>query len=528
MPSLTNLANCTQPIVEDTCDVCLIGAGAAGLYLAARLSTLGLNVVVLEAGGVNCAPGSSLGIECAFSGAPYPGAFDGRAFGWGGSTSRWGGLLAPYGSFDARERDEPGTDAWEHIAATVRARSSAVFRALGLRGRPDFNALPERLLGEAYRVLQQHEIDTVAGEFLPFRRRNLTYLLSGAHGDKVRVYLNAVACGWTIDARNGSGKIQAVAARSPNARGVRVSAASFVVAAGAVESARSLLEIDRLTGQRMLPASAATGRFLSDHLSCRIAHVPRDSRGHVARQFGPVFSKGRMRSFRFKARGGEAGERRHFAHFLFDIDTAAFRLAREILLRRQSRATSMPNVKALLSAGLGIGSLAYHRVLKSRLHIAPDTKSHLQLDVEQKPIWQNGVSLGAQQDQYGRPIATLQWAISTDDQTCIERIAKGFLERWPRADARFPKLLPIEMTASAPKPHDAYHPVGMCRMGTDDEATLDLDLRVKGTANLYVLSTAAFPSAGSANPTFSMFCLGEALAEKLVTLASSQGAVAAG
>jgi choline dehydrogenase-like flavoprotein len=53
-------------------------------------------------------------------------------------------------------------------------------------------------------------------------------------------------------------------------------------------------------------------------------------------------------------------------------------------------------------------------------------------------------------------------------------------------------------------------------MGTDEEATVDLDLRVRGTQNLYVLSTGVFPSAGTANPTFSMLCLGDMLADKLV------------
>jgi choline dehydrogenase-like flavoprotein len=52
-------------------------------------------------------------------------------------------------------------------------------------------------------------------------------------------------------------------------------------------------------------------------------------------------------------------------------------------------------------------------------------------------------------------------------------------------------------------------------MGSGSEATVDFDLRVNGTANLYVLSTGVLPGAGTANPTFSMFCLGDRLAETL-------------
>jgi choline dehydrogenase-like flavoprotein len=44
---------------------------------------------------------------------------------------------------------------------------------------------------------------------------------------------------------------------------------------------------------------------------------------------------------------------------------------------------------------------------------------------------------------------------------------------------------------------------------------VDFDLKVHGVDNLWVLSTGVLPSAGTANPTFSMLCLGNRLAEQL-------------
>ena len=52
-------------------------------------------------------------------------------------------------------------------------------------------------------------------------------------------------------------------------------------------------------------------------------------------------------------------------------------------------------------------------------------------------------------------------------------------------------------------------------MGRDAGAVVDPELRVHGTANLWVVSTAVFPTAGTANPTFSMLCLAAALADRL-------------
>ena len=100
MATLIDLNEWTQSTTDLACDVCIIGAGAAGLYLAHRLSGTRLRVIILEAGGAICSSGPSIGIEPMFSGSEYRGATEGRAFGWGGSTSRWGGLLVPHSELD--------------------------------------------------------------------------------------------------------------------------------------------------------------------------------------------------------------------------------------------------------------------------------------------------------------------------------------------------------------------------------------------------------------------------------------------
>jgi len=45
-----------------TADVCILGAGAAGIYLATRLTERGVSVVVLEAGDLVCTDCSSIGM----------------------------------------------------------------------------------------------------------------------------------------------------------------------------------------------------------------------------------------------------------------------------------------------------------------------------------------------------------------------------------------------------------------------------------------------------------------------------------
>ncbi len=516
MAKIVDLNNSTQSDTHASCDVCVIGAGAAGLYLANRLSRGGLRVIVLEAGGATCESGASIGIEPLFTGTQYRGALLGRAFGWGGTTSRWGGLLVPYSDLDLREDASPESTIWKHIVNVVKEQSNAVFSTLALGGSPDFFSLPEVTLGSYAKLLHDCGLETVAAEFLPFWRRNLTYLVSARTGRNLTVYLNAVTCKWLVKPNgNSSGTVNTVEAFSLGGRSLQVSAKSFVVAAGAVESARILLEIDRSTGERMFSRSARIGHYLSDHLSCAIAHVHSEDRNQAGTLFGPVFSKGRMRSFRFIEPSIEPLAPRYFSHFIFDIDNAGFRLAKSLLFGLQTRALPDLRISNVIEGINGLSRLAYNRFVKSRLYIPPHTAAHFQMDIEQTPDLTNRVHLGEKTDRFGRPVAVVHWQVNDIDYKNIQLLSQRLLNKWPDRSLGFPRLVPINMGDTQPKPYDAYHPVGTCRMGSDKEATVDLDLRVRGTQNLYVLSTGVFPSAGTANPTFSMLCLGDRLADRL-------------
>lgn len=496
-------------------DICVVGAGAAGLYLAKRLDEAGLSVVVLEAGPKASVSPEEAGFEAEFGADVYQGAVDGRAFGIGGTTSRWGGQLVAFNLSDAAREDVTHGDAWAHVLRTIDRCGDTVAAALGSRHDED-GPRGGNLSPVIRNAVAKAGLAAVASRWLPFTRRNFRWMVHGAHGRRsnVTIVCDAVATGWRLKSAGGLCRVAGVEATSASGRRLLLEAGSCVIAAGGIESPRILQEIDS-GGGRVIPRGVAVGHYLSDHLSFKIGEVRDRQRRISADTFGPFFEHGQMRTWRFMEASPDPAAPRSFAHFLFTLDNPGFNLARTALLDLQARRLPTFGLGDILSGGAGLAQLAWSRGVRSRLFIPEGTQVGLQLDMEQRPVASNRVTLGQARDRYGRSVARVDWRISSSDRSDMAIATRNFLSAWSRSVPELPDILPVVGADAATKPHGAYHPAGTCRLGSDAGAVVDHGLKVRGTSNLHVLSTGIFPSAGTANPTFGLLCMAEMLADKL-------------
>ena len=80
---------------------------------------------------------------------------------------------------------------------------------------------------------------------------------------------------------------------------------------------------------------------------------------------------------------------------------------------------------------------------------------------------------------------------------CVEPLARSSRgELMPGADARTDEDLIAYLRSSA---QSMYHPVGTCRMGSDEDAVVDPRLRVRGIAGLRVIDASVMPGIPAGN-----------------------------
>jgi choline dehydrogenase-like flavoprotein len=492
---------------ENTYDFILVGAGAAGIYLAKRLSQQGFSILLLEAGGLGLTEGREVDIESQFAGIPYKGATLGRTFGFGGTTARWGGALVPHIDLDTIYHNKEA-DVWRYIVETVNDSKSLVLQNLGLDTIDSYDVIAQKRWSVASKSLNQMGYTPFSSEFLPFRKKNFKALLQNHSGiGKIDLIYESIVSGWNINVEGTKARIDSCTVLQGTHR-VTFKAKRFMITAGTLESTRILLEIDRLTNNLVIPKKSQLGNYLSDHLSTTIALVNNQDLKKSIDLFAPVFQNGTMRSFRFINSVPSLHEPIGFFHFIYDNLNPGFGVAKEVLTSVQARKIPKTRFVDYVEGAVGLYKLGFDRFVNKKLNIQPDSPSHLQFDMEQLPHYDNRLYLSKEKDRFNRPLLKIDWRILPEDIDNIAQSANKIKNTWSKS-TDLPRLEFLPIGVEENKPHDAYHPVGTCRLGLDGTNVVDTNLKVNGFDNLFTLNTGVFPTAGSANPTFSMLCFAE-------------------
>ncbi|MBJ7593963.1 MAG: GMC family oxidoreductase [Candidatus Dormibacteraeota bacterium] len=118
----------------------------------------------------------------------------------------------------------------------------------------------------------------------------------------------------------------------------------------------------------------------------------------------------------------------------------------------------------------------------------------------------NRITLASETDEYGIPVARMDYTLCENDRRNIEWSTRVIKEILTAAGAQ--DILTI---------HRYAHLIGGSRMGTDPgNSVIDADQRTWAVPNLLVADGSACPTQGSANPALTIMAMSSRLAERLI------------
>lgn len=502
--------------------VCVVGAGIAGLLVARRLARGGQQVIVVESGGDAAGDDVNLLNEIDDPNAGYSRASTGRYRGFGGTSSRWGGRMIPLSGHDTAARPHVALPAWPFPVEELAGYEAEIEALFGVAA-GSHEDIPSRR--RAARAFPEGEPSLTPrwAKCPAFRHCNLATLI----GDELRrsasigIWLGATVCGFELDRE--AGRLVAITARTLAGRELRVRAERFVFAAGTIETTRLLLLLDAATDGRAFDRCRVLGRYFQDHLKAQVATISRRDPATTNRLFGYRFVDGTRRDLHLEL--AQAAQRRDgvasaFAYVAMDLAQSPLSDIKKLAHGFQRREL---DVGAARRASRNLGLLtksAWWRVVGHQLFVPPGVDFRLMACVEQLPHRDNRIRLSPNRDRLGNPMALFEWGPTPSDERAFRSLIAGIGAYWARAG--FGRLCPLEWNAAAadaslPVIEEAEacaHPSGSTRMGTDPaESVVGPDLRCHAVPNVAVVSASVFPSAGSANPTFTIMKLALWLAD---------------
>lgn len=510
-------------------DLCIVGAGIAGLVLADALSDSGLEILVLEAGGARSEAASQSLVAAEMTAWEHNGSTEGRFRVLGGSSTRWGGQLLPLPPHDFAVRPHVPQSGWPLDADVVAPYLSRIETLMGVNQLPYDESLG-RHLGPSFPRLTCPGLHVRFSKWAPFNRRNLGRSLGrrlAAH-PRVRVMLHANVTRLTLRSEvadgngNGNDRVEAVVARSLLGHRCTVQARRVVVCCGTIETVRLLLASGSPGRGGIGNDTDLLGRYFHDHLSVPVCRLEGMARRFGLRHLAPWY-RGRTRhSAKLEASAGwqqSEGCLNSLAHLVMETpEGGSLAWARQWLQRRQQgdpkASAPAPDFpwRSLPADGLDLLQLAVQRGLHRRRWSPRSAALLLCIDCEQAPDRASRITLSSQRNVLGEPLAQVAWRWGEPERHTIESFARLLDRQWQQWGLGRLTLAP-EWSQTV---RDTFHPMGGTRMGpTPQSGVVDAQLRLHGVSNLYVASCSVFPTGGSSNPTLTLMALCLRLAEHL-------------
>jgi len=503
-------------------ELCIIGGGAAGITIAQSFADLGVQVCLVESGGVQFEEETQQ-LYAGASVGQFIGLEAGRLRFLGGTTNHWGGRCAELSEAEIADRAWVSYSGWPIGLDDLRPYYK---RAKGICGFTAEWQSSDRVLNELGVALPSggsSDVLTQVWRFAPhdgdvYWNWGSVYRakLQSAANIKVLLHANLVEFTSSTDASH----ISEITVRSLTGISSKIAARYYILCCGAIENARLLLVGSEHAPKGFGNSHDLVGRFFMQHLRADAAVLFTADRLSPLQELyndfiGPdaiQYEVGLTLSAAAQQKQGllnisailqyhgdpEAGitaaqdiwRRLREGYWTSDLGTKVWRVVRDL--------------QALRTNG-------ERRVFQHRHPLLPLASAGITVDIEQAPNPDSRITLGSDRDRLGMRKIVVDWRLSALERETARYFMialGGEFARRGIGRLRLEPWLDDDDASWQEAVHETFHHIGSTRMSDDpSRGVVDTNCRVYGMDNLFVAGSSVFPTGGHVNPTLTVVAL---------------------
>jgi choline dehydrogenase-like flavoprotein len=490
-------------------DICIVGAGAAGITMALEWLNTPYKVILLEGGGFEYDDHVQELYAGKTTGQRYFPLKSIRLHYFGGTTGHWAGYCSTFDDIDFKKRDWVLHSGWPIERKDLDPFYSRAQKYPEL-GPYEYNVPFWQEKDASLKPLpfDENKVWSKMWQFSPPTRFGMKYkdTIVGAKNIHLYTYANVV----DIQANEFISQIQQVIVKNYEGKQHTVRAKYFIIACCAIQNARLLLSSNKQTPKGLGNAYDHVGRYFIEHLEIKTSSIwladPADVKLYSI-QFGKT-----------KARAELAiSEQMQTKHRILNGTTSFSPL--EIAANRPAFIEVWQDEKDAMKKSVQKFDDTTKKAVD--LHIPKGFKAYqLFTRMEQAPNPNSRITLDTEKDSLGMPRAMLHWELTPLEKNSLRAINSIIGQEVGRTSLGRVQLydyLQKEEDESWPSfTGGGWHHMGTTRMSSNaKEGVVDANCKVHGISNLYMAGSSCYVTAGAVNPTLTLLALTIRLSDHL-------------
>jgi choline dehydrogenase-like flavoprotein len=507
-------------------DICIVGGGAAGITLAREFIGTRFSVLMLEGGGLEAEAATQKLYDSEVVGLPHSGVHDGRARVFGGTTTLWGGQVLRLDAFDLQKRSWVPYSGWPISREELEPFYARADRVLQLGPRISYRDLCTSF------GLQAPEFDPArlymeCSQWSPKPNFGMTYRQELKNASNISVLLHANVTSVVSNATAVT--VEKIEFRTLSGKHGTAKARAYVICCGGIETARLLLASDRVEPQGLGNKHDLVGRFFQEHIHIRFGDLLTNKRKCLQNYFESFYRNG-LKYFPLIALSPRVQAEKHLLSVqgsaMFDDAQDSGILALKQSFRMLNRGTKggpgdlRRFLRDALTSPGDLIRLGYRFYIEERSGTPRHGPIYIRAQAEIAPNPDSRVMLSQVRDRLGMRRLKLDWRIGEFERRTLREYIGTVAIEFERLglgsfDSRQIAFLndPDEWVRMV---HDSAHHMGTTRMHeSPQQGVVDADCRVHGVDNLYIGSSAVFPTSARSNPTLTILALCLRMADRL-------------